>query len=131
MPYLEVWREASEVTLRTETATFGRVDIVHETSEAGIYRLNVAPHSAIPLHIHKQMRESELLLSDGLLCQGEPVAAGTVFHWPLDTPHRYENPSGRYQTILCVDSPRFIPEDEIEVATGEAAQGARKAHVRP
>jgi hypothetical protein len=26
------------------------------------------------------------------------------------------NPTNRHQAILCVDLPRFIPEDEIEVA---------------
>jgi hypothetical protein len=33
----------------------------------------------------------------------------------------YTNPTDRHQAILCVDSPRFIPEDEIEVA-GEPAE---------
>lgn len=115
IPYLEICRDSSDVTLQTEQSKFGRVDIVLETSEASIYRLNVAPGNAIPLHVHRQMRESELVLSDGLLCQGSPVAPGTIFHWPLHTAHRYDNPTTRFQTILCVDSPRFIPDDEIEV----------------
>jgi len=67
------------------------------------------------------MRESELMLGDGLLCQGHPVAAGSVFRWPHDTPHRYDNPTRRWQSILCVDSPRFIEADEIPVE-GEPAR---------
>lgn len=114
VPYLEIMRDASDVTLETEESKFGRVDVVAETSEAGVYRLNVAPGSSIPLHMHKQMRETELVLSDGLLCQEKPVAAGTVFQWPLGSKHRYDNPTKRYQTILCVDSPRFIRDDEVE-----------------
>lgn len=115
VPYLEISRDASDVQLETEDSKFGRVDVVFETKEAGIYRLNVAPGKSIPLHMHQQMRESELVLSEGLLCQGKPVAPGSVFQWPLGSKHRYDNPSARYQTILCVDSPRFIREDEIEV----------------
>lgn len=120
IPYLEICRDASDVTLETETSKFGRVDIVCETSEASVYRLNVAPGNSIPLHVHRHMRESELVLSEGLWCQGKPVAPGTVFHWPHDVPHRYDNPTLRYQTILCVDSPRFMPEDEIEVEESSA-----------
>ena len=123
VPYLEIRRDASDVTLETEETRFGRVDIVYETSDAGIYRLNVAPHSCIPLHMHKAMRESEMVLSDGLLCQGKHIAPGTVHHWPRGAAHRYDNPTNRYQTILCVDAPRFIEDDEIDVE-GEPAEVA-------
>jgi dihydroneopterin aldolase len=114
-PYLEIHRDASDVSLEHEDTRWGRVDIVFETSEAGIYRLNVAPQSGIPLHTHRVMRESELVLSDGLHCQGKPVRPGSVFHWPHGAAHRYDNPTDRYQTILCVDAPSFSAEDEIEV----------------
>ena len=115
IPSLEIYREANEFDLTTETSKFGDVDIVFERRTLGIYRLNIAPHAAIPLHIHRQMHESELVLSDGLLCQGKPVAAGSVFHWPHGAAHRYDNPTDRVQTVLCVDSPRFSSEDEVEV----------------
>ena len=115
VPYLEICRDASDVTLETEVTRFGRVDIVFETNEAGIYRLNVAPGSSIPLHVHRRMRESEMVLSEGLLCQGRPVQPGVVHHWPLDAAHRYDNPTDRYQTILCVDTPPFLEDDEIDV----------------
>jgi dihydroneopterin aldolase len=121
LPSLEITRDAAEFALQTESSKFGHVDVVFETRDAGIYRLNVAPGRSIPLHVHRQMRESELVLTDGLLCQGKPVAAGAVFHWPLGAAHRYDNPTPRHQTILCVDSPRFMPEDEIEV-DGEPAE---------
>ncbi|MEZ4252033.1 MAG: hypothetical protein R3B99_27785 [Polyangiales bacterium] len=66
------------------------------------------------------MRESEMVLSKGLLCQNEPVPPGTVHRWPRGAAHRYDNPTDRWQSILCVDLPRFMPEDEIEVE-GEPA----------
>lgn len=115
VPSIEIEREASAVTIETEHSNFGIVDIIHETRDAGIYRLNIAPRSAIPLHVHRVTQESELVLTDGLLCQGEPVAAGSLRRWPLDSPHHYDNPTDRYQTILCVDSPPFLQSDEIEV----------------
>ena len=120
IPSLEIERPASWVSLEKETKPFGTVDIIHETKDAGIYRLNVAPGREIPLHMHQQMQESEMVLGDGLLCQGLPCAAGTVHRWPLGAAHTYSNPTDRHQTILCVDAPRFIEEDEIEVS-GEPA----------
>jgi dihydroneopterin aldolase len=91
------------------------VDVIHETRDAGIYRLNVAPGSAIPLHVHRVMHESEMVLTRGLLCQELPVPPGTVHRWPHGAAHCYRNPTRRYQTILCVDSPPFIEHDEVPV----------------
>ena len=114
-PSLEIHREASDVRLAHEDKPFGTVDIVHETREIGIYRLNVAPGRGIPLHVHRVMVESEMVLGEGLLLNGKSVAAGTVHRWPHESPHRYDNPTDRWQSILCVDSPAFMPADEIEV----------------
>ena len=121
VPSVEIHREAGEFDLTIEKSKFGQVDIVFERKDLGIYRLNVEPKGSIPLHVHRQMHESELVLSDGLLCQGKPVAAGSVFHWPHGAAHRYDNPTDRVQTVLCVDSPRFIADDEVEVE-GEPAE---------
>ncbi len=115
VPSITIARDASWATMTHESKGFGTVDVLHETRDAGIYRLNVAPGKGIPLHVHRVMRESEMVLGDGLLCQGRPVTPGTVFRWPLEAPHRYDNPTERWQTVLCVDAPRFDPADEIEV----------------
>lgn len=120
VPSLEIRRDAREVTLEHEHKPFGTVDILDETRHVGIYRLNVAPGRGIPLHVHRAMQESEMILGEGLLCQGKPVARGTMFRWPKDAPHRYDNPSDRWQSILCVDSPPFLEADEI-VVDGEPA----------
>jgi len=121
IPSLEVERTAAWCSFEVEKKPFGTVDVIHETKGAGIYRLNIAPSKSIPLHMHQQMRESEMVLGDGLLCQGQPCAPGTVHRWPRGAAHMYTNPTDRHQAILCVDSPRFIPDDEIEVA-GEPAE---------
>jgi dihydroneopterin aldolase len=106
------WAQAARVV---EIKPWGTVDVVHETRDAGIYRLNVAPGAGIPLHRHLVMEEREMVLGEGLLCQGVLAAAGSVRRWPKGAPHRYDNPTDRWQTILCVDTPRFLPHDEIQV----------------
>lgn len=113
VPSLEIDRTADDVEFEQETKPFGTVDIVYETRTAGIYRLNVAPGRGIPLHMHKVMDEAEMVLTEGLHCQGQPAAVGSVRRWPKGAKHRYDNPSKRHQSILCVDSPRFCEEDEI------------------
>lgn len=115
IPSLTIQRDANWVQLVQEQKPFGTVDVILETDDAGIYRLNVAPRRGIPLHVHRRMQEAELILGDGLLCQGVPAAPGTVHRWPLGAPHRYDNPTDRWQSILCIDAPRFIPDDEVEV----------------
>jgi FolB domain-containing protein len=115
LPSLQVERDAAWVELSHEEKPFGTVDVIHETRDLGVYRLNLAPGRSISLHVHRVMQEAEMVLSPGLWCQGKPVAAGTVHRWPKGAAHCYHNPTRRYQTVLCVDSPPFAPEDEIEV----------------
>ena len=129
IPSLYIERDKSWVQVAQEHKPFGVVDIIHETRSDGIYRLNVAPHCEIPLHVHRVMRESEMVLSEGLLCQNDPVELGKIFHWPKDAAHRYQNPTDRYQTILCVDSPRFIESDEV-VVDAEPGDVVREASDR-
>ena len=115
MPSLQLHRRSSECAYLVEEKGFGQVDIVHEGPAHGIYRLRVKPGGCIPTHVHRVMEEHELVLGSGLLLQGKPVQRGTAFHWPKDFPHRYDNPTNVAQTVLCVDSPAFIPSDEVEV----------------
>lgn len=115
LPSLTVFRQRDEVDFEIEHKPFGEVDVVHVSQGSGIYRLRVAPGRSIPTHIHRIMDERELVLGDGLLLQGRPVAAGTGISWPKELPHRYDNPTTTEQTILCVDRPPFLPSDEIEV----------------
>jgi dihydroneopterin aldolase len=121
VPSVELSRKARDLEFAVEQKPFGTVDVIHETRHVGVYRLNLAPGGVIPLHVHKQMDEAEMVLTSGLLCQGAPAALGSIRRWPRDTAHLYENPTDAYQSTLCVDAPRFIPEDEIEVGGDPAA----------
>ena len=129
VPSLEIRRAAPWVTMAREVKAFGSVDVIFETKDAGVYRLNVAPGRSIPLHVHRVMQESEMVLGDGLHCQGAPCATGTVHRWPLGAPHCYDNPTDRWQTILCVDAPRFMQDDEVAVQGSPAQVPAEPAFV--
>jgi dihydroneopterin aldolase len=121
VPSLTIERERGFAKIEQEHKPFGVVDVIHETRDAGIYRLNIAPGRSIPLHAHHVMRESEMVLTEGLSCQGRAVLAGTVHRWPKGAAHCYHNPTERHQTILCIDSPRFMESDELLVQ-GEPAE---------
>jgi len=120
-PSVRIHRRAAEYTYLIEEKPFGKVDIVYTATEHGIYRLRIRPGGHIPTHVHRTMDEQELVLGSALWLQGLPVSRGTAFHWPHDFPHRYDNPSTIEQTVLCVDSPPFSPEDEVEVDVPIAA----------
>jgi len=115
VPSVELRRDAHWVQLSHEEKPFGKVDIIHETRDAGIYRLSIAPGREIPMHVHHKMTEAELVLTDGLSCQGSAAPAGSFRRWPRDAAHFYRNETDRWQSILCVDSPPFIEADEVPV----------------
>lgn len=119
VPALTVHRRREEMFYEVEEKGFGRVDVIHASAECGIYRLRISPGCTIPTHVHRVMSERELVLSDGLLLQGSPIRAGTGLTWPREFPHRYDNPTAQELTVLCVDRPAFLPDDEIEVLPPE------------
>jgi dihydroneopterin aldolase len=121
VPSVEIERGKRWAEIGREQKSFGTVDVIHETRDAGMYRLNIAPGASIPLHVHRQMHESEMVLTEGLHVQRRLVPQGTVHRWPRGAPHCYDNPSDQVQSVLCIDSPPFIEEDEVEVQ-GEPAR---------
>jgi quercetin dioxygenase-like cupin family protein len=98
-----------------ERTRFGLAHILHEDNVLGLYILELAPGCTIPPHCHRVMRETELVLDDGLLLQGRPVAAGDAFSWALGEVHTYHNPTDVPRRILCIDSPRFQQSDEMPI----------------
>lgn len=112
VPSLHVERRAEWASLVRERKPFGSVDVIAETQDVGVYRLNLAPGRGIPLHLHRAMPESEYVLTDGLLCQGEPVPIGTVPRRAQDAPQHYDNPGDQEQSILYIDAPRFVRDGD-------------------
>jgi pteridine reductase len=106
-----------------ERKPWGTVDVVAEVPDQGLYRLNVAPGQGIPEHFHRSMQESERVVSPGLwgwMGQAEPrpLLVGTRFDWPAELAHGYRNPGAASATILCLNRPRFVPEEEVETGRG-------------
>ena len=107
-----------ELTVEREDKTWGSVDIIAESKDVGLYRLNLAPGSVLPTHVHKVMREAELVLHDGLQLRERnrdwrSLNAGDRFAWPHDHVHGYRNEGAEIASLLCIDSPTFKPSDEI------------------
>jgi FolB domain-containing protein len=100
--------------LRHETTHFGRVDILLETRDAGLYLLHVDPGLEIPRHHHRIMRELEWLVDGELHQDGRRVAPVRPVTWGHGQIHSYQNRGDRTATLFCCDVPPFIPHDEIE-----------------
>lgn len=115
VPEIAVRRRRHDLAPEVEVKPFGFVDVVFETDGCGVYRERISPGLVLPTHVHHQLDEMELALGGGLLLQNAPVAAGVAHEWPRRHPHRWENPTPIEQSFLCVDRPRFIHSDEIEV----------------
>ena len=114
-PALIIERRVGDHLYSAEQKTFGTVDVLFESRDCGIYRLRIDPGGAITTHVHRVMHEREMMLSSGLLLQGQTQPAGAVVTWSHDQAHCYKNPTGCQRTVLCVDRPAFQPGDEIAV----------------
>jgi dihydroneopterin aldolase len=103
---LTVERDASWVEIRHESRPFGSVDVIHESREARIVRLDVAPRQQARLPHVEAADRSELALSPGLSLDGVAMLRGTR-RSPAGA-RTVQNPSRRWQTLLCVESPRVL-----------------------
>jgi dihydroneopterin aldolase len=115
VPEIAIRRQRGDFPPNLEVKPFGFVDVVFESPECGVYRERISPRTVLPTHVHRHLDEMELTLGSGLLLQGAPVAAGVAHEWPRNHPHRWENPTDVEQSFLCVDRPKFIHTDEVEV----------------
>ena len=112
MPVVTVLRHAEEMQYGIEHNDFGHVDILHENQDCGCTCCTSRPVVKSPPTSTKSW-EAELVMSRGLLLQGQPVDGGIAHLWPLEFVHQYDNPTDTTRTILCVNRPKFDPADEI------------------
>jgi quercetin dioxygenase-like cupin family protein len=133
-----VQRQREDLELTTEPdKPFGYVEVIDEHERSGLYLLHIAPAHELGWHRHDVMRERELIVTDGLRAgtvrhgrvHERVTVAGTVVSLGRGVAHRYTNPTDSWQRVLCIDSPPFIPTDEIALAdpitTGAAEQPDR------
>lgn len=102
-----------------EIKDWGSVDVIAESATTGLYRLNLFPGATLPDHVHFTMREAEMVLSPGLMGWAgdlllQKLHVGDRRRWPHGLPHGYHNPSEEVASLLCIDSPPFSADDEIE-----------------
>ena len=88
---------------------WGYVDVLHEppppAPSAGLYLLHLEAGKSIPLHVHRVMSEAELVLSPGLLCQGESVPVGVGHRWGGSV-HGYRNEGQGWKACFASTRPR-------------------------
>ena len=111
---------AEEQSYRREEKAWGFVHVIEETRSMGLYRLSLEAGGRLPRHHHQVMRESEMVVDDGLVGHfngSEPrrLTPCERFAWPHGEVHGYHNPTDTTRSLLCVDLPPFDPDDEIEV----------------
>ena len=116
IPAVHILRKREDYAYTQERNEFGLVDVLHENRDCGIYRLRIRAGGQIPPHFHRVMGEAELVMSDGLLLQEQPVPGGVAHFWPLELVHAYQNPTDMERSILCVNRPVFDRSDEIAIA---------------
>ena len=119
-PRVEVSGHARDEQYVVEQKRWGTVDVVDENKRLGLYRLNVAPGRTIPNHVHRRMREEELVLTAGLVGwvgdeAPRPLAVNAHREWNNEAAHGYRNVGERTASVLCLNEPPFDPVDEIEV----------------
>ena len=117
-----VQRTRGDFPRRWEHPAYGAVEILLETSEAGLYLLHVDPGKAIPSHHHQIMRELEWLVAGELARDGHLLSDLSPVAWPRGQVHTYTNVGATRATLFCCDVPAFIRSDEIVV--GAEAGGA-------
>ena len=110
---VEINRSRNEFPVKAEPASFGEVDVLLETSEAGLYLLHIEPGKEIPLHHHQIMREVEWLVRGNVLRNREPLKKLSPALWQKAEEHSYRNVGSERATLFCCDIPPFISADEI------------------
>jgi dihydroneopterin aldolase len=122
VPSLQVHRAAEELD---GPVPVGGVEGVHEGPGYSVYRLRLEPGGTVTHAFAPPGEQAELVLGEGVLLNGAPVARGMAFHWPGGAVRRYDNPTATAQALLCVSLPRFFPlaEGRLPAAGAPPVQG--------
>ncbi|MEE9383379.1 MAG: dihydroneopterin aldolase [Nannocystaceae bacterium] len=113
---VEIERAPHDYPRRYEHTDFGEVEVLLETTEAGLYLLHVEPGRQIPSHFHRVMRELEWSVVGELRRDGARRSGLDPVVWRTGQVHAYENVGRTRATVFCCDCPPFIRGDEVSVA---------------
>ncbi|SEM06038.1 dihydroneopterin aldolase [Stigmatella aurantiaca] len=111
VPAVQVHRRHGHFAYPVEETPSGHVDRIYEGPRYNICRLRIRPGGFVSEPRHPRMAQSQLVLGGGLLLQGRPAQQGMVFHGLQGLTHRYDNPTGIEQSVLCVEQPKVVEAD--------------------
>jgi dihydroneopterin aldolase len=115
VPSLQIERSTSDVEYGVQARPLGNAQVVLETPNLGVYRTIIRPGETLPLHLHPNLDEAEMLLTEGLDIQGEPGKRGSIRLWPKGTAHTYQNSTNRCQSLLSLCRPHLRDSDLVLV----------------
>ena len=104
---LSIERDASWASIERQPTPFGSVDVILDCREASIVRVNLAPAAHVALNEHDEAHDAELALTHGLVLDGAPFPRGSRRALGRGTPRVLANPTRRWQSVLCADSPAY------------------------
>ncbi|MBN1653858.1 MAG: dihydroneopterin aldolase [Deltaproteobacteria bacterium] len=104
IPSVEIERDPSSEELERVARDFGFIDVVFEGRETGIYRIDIGPKKSFTLTARAPGRAADMVVTGGLVYQGHKLRAGTIRQRSQSESYCYDNPTDRYQTLLCVDT---------------------------
>ncbi len=105
---LSIERDASWAVIPRQLTRYGSVDVILDCREASIARLNFAPGAEVALHEHDEAHDADFALTAGLVLDGVPFPRGARRVRGRGTPRVVTNPTRRWQSVLCADSPLFV-----------------------
>ncbi|MFQ5632734.1 MAG: dihydroneopterin aldolase [bacterium] len=113
---IEISRNRRDYPVRNESASFGEVDVLLETKDAGMYLLHIHQDKEIPLHYHRIMRELEWRVQGDILRNDKKIQKLSPVEWAFEQKHSYRNIGKKTATLFWCDVPAFNREDEIVVS---------------
>ncbi len=102
VPSLRVRRDASWARLVREERPFGSLDVIHDSPEVLVQRLNFAPGATARLSSPSTTDDAVMIIGKGLLCEQRSSSTGSIYRWPSGSWHSYKNPTEVTQSALLV-----------------------------
>ncbi len=126
---LTIERDASFAVVERRATAYGSVDVVFDSREATIVRMNFSPGAEVELGLGEAF-DAELAEGSGLVVDGRPFPRGTHRTPGRGVPRRWSNPTLGVQSVLCVNSPGGRPASVRPSASDERDSRPAGEHER-